>query len=83
MLGHQVAHERRRRGRGPRTLGGGCGQSTVEYLLVLLAFVSAIVALGLLWHAGRDGVLVGMATTSASHGTGQGAVALLRDVLEY
>lgn len=50
---------------------------------MLLAFVLAVVALGLLWHAGRDGVLVGLATTSASHGTGQGAVALLRDVLEY
>ena len=57
---------------------GGCrGQSTVEYLLVLAAFVAAIGALGLLWHAGRDGVLVGLATASASHGTGQGAVALL------
>lgn len=83
MLGRQVAHERRRRGRGLWVLGGGRGQSTVEYLLVLLAFVSAVVALGLLWHAGRDGVLVGLATTSASHGTGQGALALLRDVLEY
>ncbi|WP_241145793.1 hypothetical protein [Olsenella sp. An188] len=50
---------------------------------MLGAFLSAIVALGLLWHAGRDGVLVGLAGESASHGLGQGTVALLKDVLGY
>lgn len=50
---------------------------------MLAAFVAAIGALGLLWHAGRDGVLMGLATASASHGTGQGTVALLKDVLGY
>lgn len=59
------------------------GQSTVEYLLVLAAFVSAVVALGLLWHAGRGGALVALATGSASHGVGQGPVGLLGDVLAY
>ena len=59
------------------------GQSTVEYLLVLVAFVSTIVALGLLWHAGREGVLVGLAERSASHGVEQGGVSLLKDVLGY
>lgn len=72
---------------GPRValcrVGDGGGQSTVEYLLVLAAFVSAIGALGLLWHAGRDGVLVNLATASASHGFGQGSVSLLKDVMEY
>ena len=48
-----------------------------------MAFVSVIGALGLLWHAGRDGVLVGLATQSASHGVDQGGVALLKDVLGY
>ena len=62
---------------------GSDGQSTVEYLLVLAAFVSAVGALGLLWHAGRDGVLVNLATTSASHGFEQGGVSLLKDVMEY
>lgn len=64
-------------------VGGERGQSTVEYLLVLVAFVSVIGALGLLWHAGRDGVLVGLATQSASHGVDQGGVSLLKDVLGY
>ena len=55
----------------------------VEYLVVLGAFVALIGAIGLLWHAGRDGVLVGLATRSASHGVEQGSVALLKDVLGY
>lgn len=59
------------------------GQSTVEYLLVLSAFLAAVVALGLLWHAGRDGELVGRATQAASHGVAQGGVALLKDILGY
>ncbi|WP_455136023.1 hypothetical protein [Thermophilibacter sp.] len=59
------------------------GQSTVEYLLVLSAFLAVVVVLGLLWHAGRDGALVGEATRAASHGTAQGEVALLKDVLGY
>ena len=74
-------------GRGPcpprAGIVGERGQSTVEYLLVLVAFVSAVGALGLLWHAGRDGVLVGLATQSASHGVDQGGVSLLKDVLGY
>ena len=73
--------------RGPRAalrgVGGRGGQSTVEYLVVLGAFVALIGAIGLLWHAGRDGVLVGLATRSASHGVEQGSVALLKDVLGY
>ena len=33
-------------------------QSTVEYLVVLVAFVSMLAALGAVWHAARDGALV-------------------------
>lgn len=51
--------------------------------MILAAFVSAVVVLGLLWHAGRDGVLVRLATEAASHGAGQGSVPLLKDVLGY
>lgn len=50
---------------------------------MLGAFVVVIGAIGLLWRAGRDGVLVGLATHSASHGVEQGSVALLKDVLGY
>ena len=63
--------------------GGGSGQSTVEYALVLGAFLAMVVVLGLLWHGVRDGLLVGAASEAASHGTGGGAVALLKDVLGY
>lgn len=83
MLGRHVASACR----GSRPARGGLddsvGQSTVEYLIVLGAFVAVIGAIGLLWHAGRDGVLVGLATHSASHGVEQGSVALLKDVLGY
>ena len=78
-----LAHGRRRRRAGARGDLGRLGQSTVEYLVILAALVSAVIALGLLWHAGRDGALVGLATASASHGAGQGTVALLKDVLGY
>lgn len=71
------------RGASGRWLADEGGQSTVEYLLVLSAFLVAVVVMGLLWHAGRDGALVGEATRAASHGTAQGGVALLKDVLCY
>ena len=41
-----------RRGRGTS------GQSTVEYAVVLFAFLSLVVALGALWRAGRAGKLL-------------------------
>lgn len=83
MHRRHLAHARRR---GRAVLAGiraSEGQSTVEYLLILAAFVAAISALGLLWHAGRDGVLVGLATSSASHGLEQGTAAMLKDILAY
>lgn len=59
------------------------GQSTVEYLAVLSALLVIAFALCLLWRAGSDGVLTGLAVRSASHGAGQGGVSLLKDVLGY
>lgn len=59
------------------------GQSTVEYAVLLVAFVAMAAALAALWHAASDGVLLGLATQSASHGTGQGWAALLKDVVGY
>lgn len=60
-----------------------CGQSTVEYLLVLVAFVSLLAAFGLVWQAARSGALVGLATRAASHGAGQGLPALLKDIAVF
>lgn len=62
---------------------GRSGQSTLEYLLVLLGFMAMIAALALVWHAARDGRLLALATGAASHGSGQGAVALLKDVAAF
>lgn len=59
------------------------GQSTVEYLLVLVAFLAVITTMGLLWHGVRDGALVDGATRAASHGAGGGTVSLLKDVVGY
>ncbi|QOY61525.1 hypothetical protein INP52_02030 [Thermophilibacter immobilis] len=72
-----------RSGGGARLIENRLGQSTLEYLLVLVAFVAMVGALGLLWHAARDGRLVELARDAASHGAGQGAPALLKDIVEF
>ncbi len=65
-------------------MSGRCsGQSTLEYLLVLVAFVALVAAFGAMWHAAREGTLVGLATASASHGMGQGVVAALKDLVVF
>ena len=33
------------------------GQATLEYLLVLMAFLAIVLAMGSLWHAAQDGRL--------------------------
>ena len=83
-----MAHGRRRRralreGARRTASPGRSGQSTLEYLLMLVAFIAMIGALALLWHAARDGRLLALATDAASHGSGAGAVPMLKDVLEY
>lgn len=50
---------------------------------MLVAFVALIAALGALWGAGREGDLVGKAVEASSHGSGQGVVGLLEDVLGF
>lgn len=59
------------------------GQSTLEYLLVLCAFVTAVGALGLMWHAARDGVLLDKAAAAAPHGMEGGVVSVLKDAVEF
>lgn len=46
------------------------GQSTVEYLVVLIATVAVVVGLGSLLAAERRGVFSGLATRALSHATG-------------
>lgn len=59
------------------------GQATVEYVLVLLAFVSMLVALAAIWHAGRDGVLIDHAVEAASHSFASGFLGSAKDLLLY
>ena len=60
------------------------GQATVEYALVLFAFLASIVAMGSLWHAAREGALVRLCMESASHGLSGGqAIASAQDILLY
>jgi hypothetical protein len=60
------------------------GQSTVEYALVLLAFLGMLVCLGLLWHEARDGSLVRLASEAASHGLDEGlTLAEIQDLVLY
>ena len=65
-----------------RTLVCDCdGQSSVEYALVMIAFLSTVAALACLWHAGRDGQLLRRAIEAASHQLGGGdALGEARDI---
>lgn len=57
-----------REGRIPFKVGGfSLGQSSVEYALVMAAFVSLIVGLGALTHLFADGLVLDHAVQSASH----------------
>lgn len=47
--------------------GEQLGQSTVEYALVLVAFLAAIVALGAVWHVVGAGGLQRLSEGCASH----------------
>lgn len=84
-----MAHGRRGRGRSRRggrlrrRAGDESGQSTLEYLLTLVAFVAMVAALGAVWHAARDGRLLGLAVEVASHGSGRGGLTLLQDAVEF
>lgn len=58
------------------------GQSSVEYALLLAAFVATLVGMGTLWHLAQDGRLTELATEVASHGLGQG-YASVHDIISY
>ncbi len=44
-----------------------CGQSTVEYAVIMAAFLTLIIALASLWQVLDRGVFVAHALASASH----------------
>ena len=46
------------------------GQASVEYALLVLAFMSMLLAMAGLWRAGRDGLLLRQATSASSHQVG-------------
>ena len=67
-----------------RCAWGRRGQSSVEYVLVMLAFVSMVLAMGVVWHAGRDGTLLRAALDAASHRLGgSGVLGGFQDILLY
>lgn len=69
---------------GGRPEGAESGQSTVEYALVLLAFLATIVGMGAIWHASRDGRLADLARAAASHAMASGLdVKVLQDVTAF
>lgn len=73
-----------RAGKASRDAAGEDGQSTVEYLLVVIGVLAMLLALGALARAGGDGVLAGAATSAASHSAAHGIFAnVLLDVLLY
>ena len=59
-----------------------CGQGTVEFVIVLCAFMALIGGLGALWHVLGDGIVVQHAITSASHNIA-GAAGAWADVFAY
>ena len=80
--GRLVAHGRRRRRalreRARRTESPGApGQSTLEYLLMLVVFIAMIGALALLWHAVRDGELLARSRPTPRHTVGRRRVPML------
>lgn len=61
-----------------------CGQSSIEYVLLLLAFLSTIVAFCALWGVSRRGPLSEYVVRHLSHSLGQGlTVELMQDVTAY
>lgn len=61
-----------------------CGQSTVEYALVLVAFLAMVLALGAVWEVVGGGGLQRASERAASHVlAGEGATGGLRDLVLF
>lgn len=59
------------------------GQGTLEYALVLFAFIGVVVGLGAMWHMLDDGDPVQHALQSASHHVSSVAPGAYSDVFMY
>lgn len=60
------------------------GQASLEYAIVLLAFLSMLAALAAMWHAARDGALLSLSVEASSHAiTEGGELGAVQDVLSY
>ncbi len=60
------------------------GQSSVEYALVLLAFLAMVLALGAVWQAARNGSLQRLEQSAASHAVeGEGVLGGMRDIVLF
>lgn len=59
------------------------GQSTVEYAIILAAFLAVVLGLGALWHLFDTGLVVDHALQSASHHLQQVSEGALIDVFLY
>jgi len=60
------------------------GQSTLEYALVLFAFLSLVVALGAVWLMAQRGTLLERSKTYASHNLDRGlSIETAQDLLAY
>ena len=79
------ALERHRRGnqRAIDRLLERTGQSTVEFAVVTAGFLAATVALGTMWHAFSDGLIVEHALAVASHHIQGAAPATIADIFLY
>ena len=63
-------------------LGEG-GQSTVEFAIVMACFLAVTVALGTMWHALGDGMVVEHALAVASHHIQGVAPVTIADIFLY
>ncbi len=59
------------------------GQATVEFALVLFAFLALVAGLGALCDFGRSGLLAEHASAGASHAVGGSDAGAWADVLAY
>lgn len=73
---------------GPRAIRGRSrwqsGQSSVEYAIVVFAFLTSIVAMGVVWHAVRDGRLLEVARAASSHSFPSGiTIGAMQDIATF
>lgn len=71
------------RRRSTSALREDAGQSTVEYALVLGAFLAMVLALGAIFKAAETGVVVEQAQEAASHSLGISMLGALQDAVLY